>query len=281
MCLIIYHPENTNMVSKNLLKRVWKRNDDGAGYSFWDTTAKTWHVRKGFMEWEDFWKSFNENNFSKSSVWIAHFRISTAGDTDQGNTHPFINCSNYDIMRKLEFSAKNIVFHNGMIGQGEKNISDTMLHIKHYIYPLFSKITKRTIKKIIQKLCDTSSNRWLLTKGRTLYLFGDWEEDDGVFYSNTTYKPAKSYPLYNSRDYHNAYGCSNSDWRKVWGLGKKEEEKKKKDDKISCPICGEKHFVMDSRYCIGESICYTCGAVFDSDTDEIFFFEPGAIIPKD
>lgn len=280
MCIIVYHPNGADMVAKRNLKKCWDTNDDGAGYSFWDKASKMWIVKKGFMEWDIFWASFNSHNFSKRSVWIAHFRIATAGNTDGGNTHPFQICTNYSKMRQHSFRAKKIAYHNGVVGKGEDIASDTMTHIKHYIAPLFPSIHKKKIKKIIVKLCEASSSRWIMTNGSKLFFFGDWEEENGVYYSNKTYKIYPVYKYANKTTYNHgsAYGYSTYETYKKRKEAREKldaaKEKVEKKDQIECPICGEKHFVMDSKYCVGECTCYTCGAVFDNDTNEIFFFEP-------
>jgi len=273
MCIIIYHPEETNMVSKQVLKNCWDKNSDGAGYSYWDQAAKMWLVNKGFMTWNEFWLSFNAHSFSKQSTWIAHFRIATAGNTDGGNTHPFKICTNYDTMRVEKYRAKKIAFHNGVVGRGEDEVSDTMLHIKKYIAPLFPSIHKKKIKTIITHLCETNSNRWILTNGAHLFLFGDWEDKDGVYYSNKSYIVAKVH-VYKQTNYNNY----NYDYYRKRREEREAKEKKKKEKeterKIECPICGESKFVMDSPYNVGECTCYTCGCVFDETTHNVYFFEP-------
>jgi len=279
MCIIIYHPEDTNMVSKQVLKHCWDKNSDGAGYSYWDQASKMWLVNKGFMSWSAFWLSFNAHSFSKQTTWIAHFRIATAGNTDGGNTHPFKICTNYDTMRIEKYRAKKIAFHNGVVGSGEDEASDTMFHIKTYIAPLFPSIHKKKINIIITHLCETNSNRWLLTNGATLFLFGDWETKDGVYYSNKSYVIVKTY-ISQYTNYNN-YGNYNYDYYRNKRAEEEKENKEVQDkinkiktNKLECPICGESEFVMDSAYNVGECTCYTCGCVFDETSHDVYFFEP-------
>jgi len=67
MCIIIYHPEDTNMVSKQVLKHCWDKNSDGAGYSYWDQASKMWLVNKGFMSWMG---SSVKNVVSKQGIYV-------------------------------------------------------------------------------------------------------------------------------------------------------------------------------------------------------------------
>ena len=296
MCIIIFHPANTPAVKKKTLAQCWKKNSDGAGYSILNHETKTWAVSKGFMSWASFWRSFNSHKLKRDSTWVAHFRIATSGNTDGGNTHPFPVCQNLKKMRAVTYTTKKIAYHNGRIGAGDGIFSDSMVHIQKYIAPLFAHITNSKFKIIIEKLCDTKSNRWLLTTGDKVYLLGDWETDKGVYYSNKGYiiykihktntdsaneKWWKKYDGKNITNYNthtSAYeGYLERQAKKRQALIDAEtefEQTAETEKKVSCPICGEDHYVFESPYGMNECECHVCGAVFDKTTYNILFLEP-------
>jgi len=191
----VYKPENVEQIEYDILEECFRCNSDGAGYSYWDEKEKIWNIIKGFMDFDDFWKSFEANEFTKESIWMAHFRIATSGNTDGGNTHPFVVCDNFNTMRKKLNKAEDIAYHNGVVGKGSKVASDTMEHIKECILPMHLLIEEPEYKKCMELVCEQSSNRWLITKGKDIYTYGNWEEDKGIFYSNTSYR----IPVYNKK----------------------------------------------------------------------------------
>lgn len=188
MCVIAFKPKDVEPMSKETLEECFRCNSDGAGYSYWDKENKIWAINKGFMTFPSFWKAFKKEKFSKDDTFMAHFRIATSGNKDGGNTHPFPVCDNFNTMRKKENTAEDIAYHNGVVGGGGKIASDTMERIKECILPMHHHIGDGKYEKIMDMVCQASSNRWLITKGDDIYMYGNWEEHEGVFYSNNSYK---------------------------------------------------------------------------------------------
>ncbi len=199
MCIAIYKDSSASPVDKDTLKRCWTRNSDGAGYAWYDKKKKVWNVRKGFMTWEAFWNSFNEHQFQKKDVYMAHFRIGTSGNKRGPDcTHPFPVVGDCEVMRKTEFSSARIVMHNGVHGGGDGTISDTMLAVRNWIWFLWPLLTdKERAEYAIDTLQDglrTTSNRWIITDGPEVTLYGTWIKDEttGVRYSNSGYEEPKT-----------------------------------------------------------------------------------------
>jgi len=271
VCIIVYHPKNAKQITKETLSICFQNNDDGAGYSFWDKEKNKWIIRKGFMEWDDFWESFNGNDFQSENIWSAHFRIGTSGKTDGGNTHPFPVCDDYVTMRKTEYETNIIAVHNGVMGKGEDDFSDTMKHIKEILFPMRDKINDKKFLKIFGKLCNTSSNRWLIASEASTLLLGDWKKFEGSYYSNTSYEEVKTWKAASA----SARGY-NSSWNDPYNWYNKRGENRKgtSKDELDCPSCGEKEFIAPSLFSNFKKRCYCCGAVFDPITDNISFFVP-------
>jgi hypothetical protein len=221
MCIIVYKPLGANVVGKSILESCWESNSDGAGMAWYNSETELWQVRKGFMKFKPFWRAYKEQHFQPQDVVICHFRIGTSGLKDGGNTHPFPVVGDLNEMRAENFACSSILFHNGVVGRGEGDFSDTMIHVRDYVAPIIDKLgVNDKMPLIFTKLLEGAS-RWILTKDDKLWRFGSsWIEDDGCFFSNATYKP-KTYgytTIYTggswrgaAGDYHS--GLKNPKWR--------------------------------------------------------------------
>lgn len=189
MCVIAYKPVGVANFSRETLQKCWDTNDDGAGFAWWNAEERAWNVHKGFMSWKKFWKGYKVHDFQPNDCVIVHFRIGTAGLKDGGNTHPFPVTDNMEIMRQTEYSSQSVLFHNGVVGKGEGDYSDTMVFVRDYISPLIDLLgTDDRIPKILEKICEGAS-RFLVTKGDKLWRFGyTWVEREGCFFSNANWE---------------------------------------------------------------------------------------------
>lgn len=195
MCIAIYKDDKATPVTRKILHQCFQRNNDGAGYAWWDSKKKVWVVRKGFMSFTAFWKSFNAHSFQKKDTYICHFRIGTSGNKRGPDcTHPFPVTGDCEAMRITEFESPAIVVHNGVHGPGDGTISDTMLAVREWVFPLYPLMSDEDrSERVIDIMADglkLNNNRWLITEGYEATLIGDWitDEDTGVRYSNAGYK---------------------------------------------------------------------------------------------
>jgi len=206
MCVIIYKPAESEMLRKKVYKRCFDANTDGGGFAWWDTEAETWQVQKGFMTFKKWWKAFNLHNFQVSDIVIVHFRIGTSGNRKGPDcTHPFPITEDLEEMQALEYSSDNVVFHNGVIGLGQEEYSDTMIGIIDYVVPLWKHIEEKGISEILGEVLEDSRCRWIITEKDTVYMYGKWEEDTkypGYYFSNDGYKPVKVYNYGNDDSYY-------------------------------------------------------------------------------
>ena len=203
MCIIAVSGNNIVPLDKEVLQRCFTKNPDGAGYAFWADDS-LWHVHKGYMTFPEFWASYEAQKFSKDDYVVCHFRIGTSGSKDAGNTHPFPITDDVDIMRQTAFKVRNILIHNGVIGKGETIPSDTMCFVRDYAYPLlkFAKKEERLLE-ILREASEDARNRWFLTVGPTIHMWGNWEKsEEGWEFSNTGYeKPITT--TYNAQNWNN------------------------------------------------------------------------------
>ena len=202
MCVIVSKSKNASFPTKETLEICWNNNPDGAGFMY--TADNKVHIRKGFMNFESFWKSLQNvrTKYGDKIACVMHFRIGTQGGNIPENTHPFPLSSNMNDLRKLKSACDIGVAHNGIIEltstySKKVNYSDTMKFITDYLSLIIhdekwykSKDTCTLIERLIEsRLCvlDKSSHIQLLGQG--------WNEDKktGVWYSNESWKSPKQF----------------------------------------------------------------------------------------
>lgn len=179
MCIAILSPEN-HTVPKEHLEQSFNSNDDGAGFMYAEN--ETLHIEKGFMDFDSFYAAYKPHEEKPIAV---HFRITTHGDSDQANTHPF------QVGKTLAF------IHNGIINavdRPDKTKSDTYWFNQKILVPVYKRdsrfIFKDHFKGLVKEYIGNSKLVFLNNKGHHAIINegkGVW--DEGVWYSNTSYKP--------------------------------------------------------------------------------------------
>ncbi len=191
MCIIIVVPKGEKLPSIDTIKECWYRNPDGAGYCY--LSGGLVAGRKGFMNFDKFMNSVTNNVTSGPA--ILHFRIATTGSVVPGNTHPFPVSKMVTDLKALRWKSQIGVAHNGVIHRyAVKNaydLSDTQLFIKGFLSK--PRIYKRLRFKGTQKEVyrEAGSKLAILDSSGVIRLFGDFIQDKGLYYSNSSYKPYK------------------------------------------------------------------------------------------
>lgn len=191
MCIICISKAGKRQPTKQELTTMWYRNPDGAGYM----TARDGKVEihKGFMSFKEFYRNVKAEQFTRDDVVIYHFRIATQAGITPWMTHPFPYTKSLEACTALDVDCQLGIAHNGIIkltSDGDKEYSDTAKFITEYLSRVIRKnsdLRDRTTLKIIELLAE---GRWaLLDKSGYVATIGKWEEEDGLMYSNTSYKP--------------------------------------------------------------------------------------------
>jgi hypothetical protein len=197
MCIAIWSPVDALIPKKTVLKNCFRNNPEGAGFARYNPETEKWECKKGLMTWKAFWRAFNANTFTPVDEVIIHFRVSTSGKLRSPDcTHPFPVVDDVNEMMHHDFETENIVMHNGVVGQGDGDASDSMVAVRDYIEPLQKYIDEDKILDILEELLLGSKCRWFIAKKNTVYLIGDWHEIDGTHYSNYSYKYVKPKVIY-------------------------------------------------------------------------------------
>ena len=198
MCIAIYKPED-KIIQKKTLIECYDSNPDGAGFMY--AKDKKLHIEKGFFSFNSFYKAYKEHAHKKA---VIHFRIKTHGKVDTTNCHPFA------VNNSIGF------VHNGVIsGFGDTNHSDTIGFNNGVLQPLVNKwgnlaLFQDPMKDLIESRIGYSKLIFLDRHGNHNIFNehkGVW--DDGVWYSNTSYKPYVA-PVTTWKDTEYSYGG----WRK-------------------------------------------------------------------
>ena len=192
MCIIAAKPAGVKMPDDETIARMWYRNRDGAGIMY----AKDGKVRidKGFMSLDDLKahlaKVSKTVNLDDTAV-VMHFRITTHGGTCPENCHPFPITRSIKLLKTLHQSAPIGIAHNGIIpNHPRKGISDTMEYIASQLAPLYDMNRRFVRDKYAMELIENAidSKMAFLTGSGEIYLVGDFIEDNGIKYSNTSFK---------------------------------------------------------------------------------------------
>lgn len=194
MCIIAIKPAGIKMPATETIENMWYNNNDGAGIMY--ATGGTVHIEKGFMSLKAFktaLKRLEKTIDVVSTPMVLHFRITTHGGTSAGNTHPFPVTEKLPLLQMTKCKAPLAVAHNGIIDikPSRKDISDTMEYIITQLAPLYQ--LKKDFykqpagKKLIYNFIK-SKMAFLDSTGR-IETVGDFiTGDDGILYSNTSYK---------------------------------------------------------------------------------------------
>lgn len=118
-------------------------------------------------------------------------RITTHGGTSAECCHPFPLTSHVTKMRKTKGITNKVLIHNGILGgrfgdEAKQGVSDTMVLTK---YIAMSNVKQGKALKLMLKHILGSNNKVAILSDKGILRAGDgWkEEDDGNWYSNSTY----------------------------------------------------------------------------------------------
>lgn len=263
-----------NVPNNKTFETCFNGNKDGAGYMY-SYKGKV-HIEKGLMTFDDFKKSLSKTyskiggkKCAKKIAFVYHFRITTQGGVQPELTHPFSLSEDYADMRKLSNVCDFGVAHNGIItatsDYSAKDHNDTMTFIKEIAYPLLTKnktIDKNCIHNILEKFLH--GNRVVILDGNgNAEMFGDWIEDNGVYYSNSGYKPYD----FKRFDYYSKW-WENFGTAKRFNLSARQKSDIKLYRETFCDDCAGDlmldYDVTEDRYIL---ICTNCGQEYYIDDD--------------
>lgn len=220
MCIIAAKPAGVAMPSEKIIENMWYGNSDGAGFMYADKGSV--HIRKGFMDFGSFGRALEE--FCKThdpvkTPLVMHFRITTHGGTKPENCHPFPISDSIGMLTKLECKTRLGVAHNGIIPITPRNgISDTMEYIASQLAPLCRAVPDfYRNKHLIEMIYNATGSRLAFLNERgEIFTVGTFYENEGIKYSNESYKYSYHRDFPYSRS---AWDCLDEDWPLEHGHG--------------------------------------------------------------
>lgn len=188
MCIAISKPKET-LIPHTYLEQSWKNNDDGAGFMYAEQGKL--HIQKGFLSFDHFMSKYTPH---EEKPCVVHFRIATHGHINKDNTHPF------QVSETLGFVHNGIISNVSCASDVSKN--DTHHFNEQYLKKLYEQdknfIYKDIYKNLIAKFIGSSKLIFLNNEGESTIINKSLgKEDNGVWYSNHSYKPSTPTPLPN------------------------------------------------------------------------------------
>jgi hypothetical protein len=207
MCIIVIKPAGVKLPATKKIENCWYNNSDGAGFMY--ASGGSVHIEKGFMSlkaFKDALKRLEKSIDVINTPMVLHFRITTHGGTAPGNTHPFPVTEKLPLLQMTKSKAPLAVAHNGIIDikPSKKDISDTMEYIINQLAPLYQLkkdfYRRPAGKKLIYNFIK-SKMVFLDGNGR-IETIGDFiTGEDGILYSNNSYKARTVYHNWDLWDY--------------------------------------------------------------------------------
>lgn len=282
MCIIVAKEKGIEIPSKETLKTCFERNSDGAGFMYVKDNKVV--IDKGYMDFDTFYKrlqKLDKKLHFKDKALVMHFRIGTHGAKDKATTHPFPVSSDTEELKKTYVKTDLGMVHNGIIPHYdyEDNLSDTQLFIRDVVAVakgLNKNFYKNKATLDMFKRITTSKLCFLDTKNNLIYV-GDFVKDEnGVRYSNTTYK-SYSYKYYGydwdyDYDYNYIPKTTTTKKEEDWDYGYKDyeddfDEEKYKDYDIEDFVRNEDYDLLR----VGDVIEFTDGYVMGVETNDTYF----------
>lgn len=242
MCIIIGKPTHEALPEYGTLANCFENNPHGAGFMY--RNKGIIHIRKGFMSLPELLDAIDEEKISEKHEVIYHFRIATAGSIKPANCHPFPSSADIAELRQVRIKTDYGIAHNGILHYKEdleNDLSDTMSFIKDFLSDktIVSTFHETQIQEALQPII--SGSKFAVMTPYETHLAGDFIEDNGLFYSNTSYKKQIS-------------------TLSKWWDNYLYEDNGDMDNPAGCKVCGYVSTPEEEDYYISGDICLNCGA---------------------
>ncbi|MCX8097390.1 MAG: class II glutamine amidotransferase [Spirochaetes bacterium] len=211
MCLIAYLPKD-KVMSKEEVEKAWRINDDGAGIAFFENGE--WKIIKAVMKSEEIIKLIERY---KNTSKVVHFRAASAGGVHPELTHPFethryilfhngtwIHWNTFCSLLKLfPIFQKYWKKYNEEMNYNPDLISDTKL----LAFLLYLVEEGKCVKKEVEEIIKEAGKIVIIDKKKNKVMFyGNFENDSGRKFSNSSYKGYFGYTLSYGSGIYSGYG---------------------------------------------------------------------------
>ena len=132
-----------------------------------------------------------ESVYTAEKPLAVHCRIGTSGKKTAGTCHPFPVVKSLREMLKSKTESDGAIMHNGILRRLERKgkYSDTMYLAKGFTDLTIAQLeSSRFVQSAIAEYLG-SSNKVLFFSPNQQVMFGNWEKQNGLYYSNLYWKP--------------------------------------------------------------------------------------------
>lgn len=256
MCIIVAKPQGVELPDETTLRTCFTNNPDGAGYLILKKDEDKIRINKGFMKFKKLKRALGLERIEEDDIVVLHFRIGTSGLTKAPtHTHPFPLSTRKDRLTARKISTKYALAHNGILSNfpddkdDDDKFSDTMSFVKRIMASKYVRDNvndSKVIQKLIAEFVGISNKLAVVSvEGNQLLLINKFEEDEGIYYSNDTYKFTKVKTYASGYVGTSQYGGGYDDMG--WGgygqqrqIGFNGDKDKEKDYESwdNCALCG-------------------------------------------
>jgi len=273
MCLLAV--ASKRKMTKEEFNNAWGSNPDGVGIGWYDGTKS--HFVKGLMKQKKAWDYYDKevNVFPH----VIHFRYSSSGGISPDLTHPFIIGKTSHEPTQEYNGTRDMLFHNGVIHDWmnlltilalnkikvNKPYNDTMVLA---VLLGFYKLAGYTYEDFLGDI----AGKFVILRKDGLEMYGDFVDEKGISFSNTTYKTSHYYNYNYDKDY----------WKTKYNYDDKKTATdtaitkiKAKTVETECPHCMEGFSSTPDAG--GWHTCPSCGAEFKTKADAKYNLNSGSL----
>lgn len=222
MCIICSSAKGVRQPTEAEIIRMFEANPHGAGYMV--ARSGKVEISKGYMDLASYLRAIRYEAFTAADSVVYHFRISTQAGIAPSMTHPFPLSARLEDMKELECACSCGVAHNGVIRMTtdprDTEYSDTARFIAMYMTKIVR--TKKDLKDpaILEILRQLTGSR-LAIMDRTGYIatVGDWIREDGLLFSNPSFRPLPERWNIPSKNYKTKCKSSRTSSKTQWNSG--------------------------------------------------------------
>jgi predicted glutamine amidotransferase len=188
MCVIVVANTKTQFPKIETIEKCMETNPDGAGFMYIGYD-KGVHIAKGFFKPEEVMARIE--TVPDESPIVFHSRIATHGKVSKENCHPFPVTLVDDALKLCNLRCRMGFAHNGVFSGytakvAQSGFPDSVEFMRHLIYPVYKDLKRESVQFLLSEL--VGSSRVAILSSDNLYLFGTFIEEDGVKYSNSSWK---------------------------------------------------------------------------------------------
>ena len=181
MCTLILNPNNAPAISLNSFLNLWDNNPDGAGFAY--IHGGKLHIIKEMRSPDALHAKYIAIKRQTEHAILLHFRISTQGNVNEANAHPF------------RVNAQTAFAHNGVISAAPRSDShsDTALLVRDVLQKFPDNfIHKKGYIEALRYIAGHSNKFALLDVSGKYALINShlFHLHEGTYYSNRGYLPA-------------------------------------------------------------------------------------------